>query len=388
MEHGFKMTPEDVLFFRDARPMEASDIGCGANWPRPDQLYHALRSALLLSWPSRQNWEGERGVLRFGSLRTLGPFPQRKGELYLPCPMDWNMRLVKVENTDLPKPLTHSFLPPSTEKVSLPRWIPASAYGKYLAGGALADALKDVSEDALFNADRQIGIGLDARTSTTVEGRFYQAEYLRLGKDVSMAASVSCETVPSNGGKPVDAWQQEGAPTRFPFGGQRRMCRLEKAGAIAFPQAAITTPYLRWTLITPAIFLDGWRPGWVLAEDGQVRLRRSCEPRRTDETRADWKARCKGAPFIKAKLVAARIGKPMAFSGWRVADGKGTNAPKPTVFAVPAGSSYVFACDSVKEAQALAEVLAAPQRRSDLCGEQGFGLGLCSSVMLPNESAN
>ena len=29
---------------------------------------------------------------------------------------------------------------------------------------------------------------------------------------------------------------------------------------------------------------------------------------------------------------------------------------------------------------ALAAVLAAPARRSDLCGEQGFGMGLCSSI--------
>ncbi|MBP5509338.1 MAG: hypothetical protein J6Z49_00295 [Kiritimatiellae bacterium] len=47
MGYRLKLIPRDVLFFKDARPMEASDAGHGGNWPRPDQFYNAIHHALL-----------------------------------------------------------------------------------------------------------------------------------------------------------------------------------------------------------------------------------------------------------------------------------------------------------------------------------------------------
>ena len=64
MKHTLELKPRDLLFLRDARPMEASDAGLGANWPRPDQLYHALLAAFHLRWPTRQTWEGEAHTRR------------------------------------------------------------------------------------------------------------------------------------------------------------------------------------------------------------------------------------------------------------------------------------------------------------------------------------
>ena len=51
----YELTPRDVLFFRDARPMDVDksrkddifNVGHGANWPRPDQLFSAVIQDLV-----------------------------------------------------------------------------------------------------------------------------------------------------------------------------------------------------------------------------------------------------------------------------------------------------------------------------------------------------
>ena len=41
----YTLTPNDVLFFRDGRPMEAAG-GHGARWPEPSLIFDALHAAL------------------------------------------------------------------------------------------------------------------------------------------------------------------------------------------------------------------------------------------------------------------------------------------------------------------------------------------------------
>ena len=77
-------------------------------------------------------------------------------------------------------------------------------------------------------------------------------------------------------------------------------------------------------------------------------------------------------------LIAACIGKPLAFSGYDSLDKE-----KPTELAVPAGSSYVFKCETEDEAKKLVEVLNL-KPLSDL-GEKGLGLGICSYVAEPQK---
>lgn len=51
----YELSPRDVLFFRDARPMDVDkartndvfNVGHGANWPRPDHLFSAVIHDLL-----------------------------------------------------------------------------------------------------------------------------------------------------------------------------------------------------------------------------------------------------------------------------------------------------------------------------------------------------
>ena len=390
MSYRMELMPRDVLFFKDARPMEASDAGCGGNWPRPDQFYNALRHAFLRQWPEMQDWEGElhtanerdrnrdKSSFRFGALKTIGLFPMKGGELYLPMPLDWEMEVIPLHQTNLPSPLTHGFCAKSQEKRRDPQWLSRTTYEAYLKG----EFPKVKNEDAkLYGVDRNIGIRINAETSTTKDGAFYQAEYLRLCDGVTLVGEAECVIKPKRREGMVDVFAREDFPKDCIFGGQQGVCILSiGSGGLSLPRLSekeISTCHLRWTLLTPALFNAGWKPGWI-AEDGKVMLPRKSVERLPGERREEWKKRQNAATGFDAKLIAARIGKPVAFSGWD----EQAKAPKPTVLAVSAGSSYVFRCASIDEAKALASVLNAPNRRSDLNGEKGFGIGLCSSIQV------
>ena len=396
MKHTLDLTPRDLLFLRDARPMEASDAGLGANWPRPDQLYHALLSAFHLRWPHRQPWEGDEHTrqderaditFRFGALKTAGPFPRKGGKLFFPRPLDLGMKLIKCEGTDLPPPLKYAFLPAVNGKVSLPQWVAEDTMKKYLAGWRFENdeeyKIKEKDTD-LFGSDRNIGIAIDPATGTTVEHKLYQAEYLRLQEGVTLACEASCEMKLKRQDRILDAYNPcETGNERIEqivLGGQQGMWSVTISdGGLDFPmrpENQAPTKFVRWTLLTPAVFNAGWKPGWLDA-DGRVMLPRTdapVEPRRLGESRDEWRRRKNAVSSLRATLVAARLDKPIAFSGWDL-----TFGPKPTVLAVPAGSCYVFKCETPEEAGVLATTLERGPR-SDLLGSNGFGIGVCSFI--------
>ncbi len=393
LKHTFTLEPRDLLFLRDARPMAASDAGLGANWPRPDQLWNAIINALHRQWPEQQAWEGTGehtfrdkrdadykgkskdknadSSFRFGALKTRGPFPCKAGALYLPAPLDLGMQLVPCADTDLPAPLTHAFLPRQQGKQKPREWVSVSDYARYLAGDDLPEP---TDTPDLYDVERNIGIEIDPESGTTVEGQLYQAEYLRLQQGVVLAFEAECDLKPRGGGQTVDVFARPDRPDTLMIGGQQGMAYLntQQAG-LELPRAEITTSLLRWTLLSPAVFNAGWKPDWVDA-DGRVMLPKAV--RAPGMSRAEWKAAAAGAGSFTARLVAARIGKPLAFSGWDLQKG----APKPTLLAVPAGSCYVFDCGTVAEARALAGALAPDRPRSTMYGEKGFGAGICSSL--------
>ncbi len=426
MKHILELTPRDLLFLRDARPMEASDAGLGANWPRPDQLYHALLAAFHLRWPERQPWEGEEHTrrderaditFRFGALKTVGPFPKKNGKVFFPRPLDLGMKIVECQGTDLPGPLKYAFLPAAKGKASLPQWVSAGTMEEYLAGQR--EFKLEEKDSDLYGADRNIGIAIDPATGTTVEHKLYQAEYLRLQDDVSLVCEASCEMKLKRQDRVLDAYDSEQTGgecvEQVILGGQQGMSSLSISnGELALPKRPenqTPTKFVRWTLLTPAVFqagkepdakpgepprkqegpVYGWLPAWCLRTDservyrddiGKVMLSRPVEPRRAGESRQDWKARQKAAGTIGAKLVAARVDKPLAFSGWNLATDRAPGGPKPTMLAVPAGSCYVFECDTPDDAVALAAALDGVPR-SDLLGSNGFGIGVCSYVDCP-----
>ena len=392
----FELEPRDVLFFRDGRPMDVDkdrkedvfNVGHGANWPRPDQLFSAVIHELLRNPNAPEgDWYG-----KVTDLHVTGPFPMLGGEVYLPMPLDWDMALVKFDDnigvTDIAKPLHSGFADRVVEKKSYPRWINVKDYVRYLKGEVGKG--KDKNEpDEPENADKQL-YGVEPRVGTTldpatgasrrIENRYesgqYEAEYLRLCKGVRMVCEIETEL----------AEKLSGCLVRF--GGQGGLVRFKDA-EIDLREKLATLPrgepsrFVRWTLLTPALFVGGWYPNWLeKSEDGvytgKVMIPMTKVLRRPGESRAAYRARMKeeSKPFDTATLIAACIGKAIAFSGY---DSLGHE--KPTELAVPAGSSYVFECKTTDEASKLVEALNL-KPLSDL-GEKGFGLGVCSYVPAP-----
>ena len=422
----YHVAPRDLLFLRDARPMGTADAGLGANWPRPDQLWSAIIHALHRQWPELQPWEREHrkrdgenqaSSCRFGGLKTIGPFPwatadARDGEtslfragLHLPCPLDLSadedgklhpMRLVSGAGTNLPAPLELAFASVRLGKDPAPAWIHLQDFAAYLDGGAIGPC----SSPRLFETERQFGIAIDPGTHATVPREFYQAEYLRLQDGVRLACAASCDVVGTDRGT-VDALAKLPDP-RFDLilGGNQGVARAEPvARPIGLPQSRVRgdSLLLKWVLLSPALFPSipakpeegvsphpgGWLPSWVDPADGRVLLRRDGVRRLPGERREDWRRRMAQAAPFAARLVAARIGKPLVFSGWDQREG----GPRTTVQAVPAGSVYVFRCHDRDERDALARALQwhgdtgdePRNRRSGMHGGKGFGIGICTT---------
>lgn len=374
---SYVLTPRDVLFFRDARPMDVSKkiqddyvpIGHGANWPRPDHLYSAIIHELIGDVKaSERNWYTTVHDLQVSPL-----FPKQGDTIYLPFPRDFNMKVLKLPEgeyglTDMPRPLSCGFVDKKEGKKDYPKWLSLEVYKVYLEGKESGESFQ---KPTLYHTAKRNGTTLDRDTGASKrtdgkESGQYQAEYLELAKGISMICAVNKDV--------------EDCDVRM--GGQGGTVHI-RAASIDLMETLKTLPkgtptkYVRWTLISPALFENGWMPNW-LNEEGKVMIPQNRVLRKPEETRAQFRKRLQAESkfFETAHLVGACIGGAEHFSGY-----DSETKEKPTQLTVPAGSVYLFECKDEEEASALVERLHL-QRLSDL-GEKGFGLGLCSYVTEP-----
>ena len=109
-----------------------------------------------------------------------------------------------------------------------------------------------------------------------------------------------------------------------PVGGERRLARFEeqeKDGSLwACPKGLTLGKYIRMVLATPAVFENGWLPGWI------------------DKDSLEGELKINEKVSLNLKLVSAVTGRWQPLSGWNYEDDK----PKALRRAVPAGSAYFF----------------------------------------------
>jgi len=416
MWHQIDIDPVDTLFFRDAKPMEASSMGGGAQWPSPDRWHVAMRSALVYQWPDRQDFEHQieariasakprsRKTLggpspRFGELLTCGPFPMRDEQLFFPTPLDlgpsgYAAPFKNLGFSDLPSGLAPvNWSGPSTKDRPEP-WISTAGLDAYLSGNAKEAAQATEQAEHLYCAETRPGIAINPFSQTTEDGKFYQAQQLRLREQnlnrktskVTLRAFARCTCHRQGHAQATDVIAKLGKQFRLLFGGDRRVARAEvRRNWLNVPIVQTQGTRIKWTLITPACFGGGWHPSWIQptsADQGsattwQVHLRPTLL-RDQGESRKVWRERKDKQNRIKARLVGALTGKALHVSGWRLDQGGGKGAPKPTRLLVPAGSVYYFEADTPEDAQTLAQTLSG-RPVSDHLGEKGFGWGVCSS---------
>ncbi len=386
--YEINLVPRDLLFFKDAKPMEGGSIGQGAKFPLPNVFHEAMLTALKNQWDKKQDWEYSHSTkrktndknfasssMRFGGLRAIGTFPanEKDKKIYFPIPADiasdgstLSQPCELYGKNNLPSPLQYSvasFCEPSKEEIG--QWIEAGELMKYLRGQQFQ--LTKTTE--LYDIESRPGIAVEAETRATEKGKFYIAEYMRFRENISLKGFMSGISSKKDKNNETDFIEKffNSKEKHIIYGGQQ--------GVVCVVSKRISTPFemesqnsqceIKWLLLTPAVFTHGFLPGWIDKLNGKVLL----QPKINGEKTA-----------INAHLVATKIGKTIPFSGWKLND----NRPKATKLAVPAGSVYYFKANSEEDAKNLINALSKTHCRSDFYGEKGFGLGICGTWKLNN----
>jgi len=397
--HPILIEPADTLFFRDSIPMSAGQgRGAGARLPLPSTLHEAFRASLLEKHgradksaafrpsdaPRKGGWLGQaksvvsKGSKDFQSLQIIGPFPwlapdQRHPEvpsgLYFPLPLDLlfgqdgkarTLMLRREEATlhsALLAALAVSPVPPQKDQPS--GFLSAKAMGAYLEGKL--DSIEPSSVlpwRDLFEEEYRIGVELNPESNSAARGQLYGATHARPSERFRIAAWAGVKNPVADESAKLEALDF------LLFGGEQRLARLQTPEERFSPPALppfLDAPgplVLKWTLASSAVFAHGWLPGWCRDSEGKGR--------------PDGQV-CLNMKSGRARLVGACLGKPQAFAGWDLVEGRA----KPTRLAVHAGSAYYFLCENAATANELGTLLHW-RPRSDFFGEKGFGYGFAS----------
>lgn len=197
----FTLTPFDVLFFGDARPFDKGSDSASIFPPFP----HTVVSSIF----ARLYQEGIEYKDTPLINAAYGPFLEKAGTLYFPCPMDifidedsgkieivkplssFNLgnSLIDFKNTDLGDK-AKDFLwyrGESDKKIkSFNGFITLQGLKKWCNGNI--PAKEDLKESSYFyTIEERIGINIDDETGTTKsEDGLYRVSFVRLKKDVSL----------------------------------------------------------------------------------------------------------------------------------------------------------------------------------------------------------
>lgn len=322
----------DVWMFRDSKPFTAQQTFNAKSQfpPNPQTIQGVIRSHYLES--KGVNWAeyahgtadsslysavGSAGTKNkqyapsMGNLHIQGPYIARRGdknqlEMLIPAPLDLMYHAIDKKYALLSLAPKANFVTggifngwrplqaPKDYKHQEGVWLSQSQFADYLNGKIPTGDL--IPQCELFTTEDRIGLGLDYGRRANRDEHLYRAKFIRPHDEVGILVHVNSVMFNS--------------PTGYVrVGGESRSGRYS---VVSFtpPKHATTTGNLKVVLLTPAYFSEGWQPqngdwsGWV----GQ------------------------------GKLVSAVIGKPLAISGWDVAN----NRPKPLRHYVPAGSVYYF----------------------------------------------
>ncbi len=359
---GFCLQPLDLLFFRDGRPFTGSERSV-SGLPLPQTFAGAIRTGLLRSASCdfgrlKQAMEAGKSFDEavkqacgqehrwIGRLATRGPWlaqwidRENEGyEVFVPAPAVLHKEKSKKEGEPRFRlsPLADGQLPgwnPSPDQQNLrPLWLRESVVTEPAEGYLTTEGLKKflhderlsaadiVKSDKLFALDYRTGIGISPDRLVAEESQIFGRGFLALKKDVFLYAEVE---VPADA--PAEALLDQ--VKTLPLGGESRHVVIKRLHRLCTwpnknPEGKQKPLVL---LTTPCPFQAGWRP---LTLDGQ--------------------------------LVAAAVPGSLAFSGWDLARG----GPKPTRFAVPAGSVYFLESLPNNWRQSLAE--------NDEDRQQGWG---------------
>ena len=378
MSHFLEIATRDPIVARDGRPFGAKQ---GHRMKSLDWLYPSIAAGVvrtLLGEKTGGNFSRE-AIKMLKDIEVAGPLPMSGSQLYFPVPQDlvvqqdkdkkrsaWAVRPHKVrdgEGTDLASHFSPVVLPPSAEDFK-PAKVPPFWSSDRMAGWLLNPSGKefeappdpaDSPEDLLKNGylriekDERFHVNIDSATYAAKETQLFMTVALAMLDEVSISVRVESGTSFDPYLSGLDQWAT--------MGGERRLVHVsdsEHQGAWSCPpsirEALGKTNLVRMVLATPALFKDGWKPGWIV-----------------DNGKGEFGG-------VKLELVGACVERWRPISGWSYESPRG---PKPALRLVPAGCVYFFRAEGT--AAALADHWLQPVSDFSEDGQSardGFGLAL------------
>lgn len=311
-----KFYPQDVLFFRDAKPFDAGgDNTAISAYPMPSVFYGALRTALigndLQGFKNGKYKEFIGTPTEHGKFRAIGPFIFKDSELFFPIPknisqyeMDSDKKAyvmlkplekgnyaVKLGGRDVK---LHKLWHRSYESIKDPKikYVDFKTLNQILEG-----KIENLKEVTTYMIENRIGIKLDKEKNAAKERYLYRESTMRFYDGCGFAAFVENDRSKLDDVKSVS------------LGGERHIA-FTKVENFELPNKTMTGKIMIY-LATPAIFENGFLPK---SFDGENIL-------------------INGA---KCKLVSIANSKPITVSTFDIVK----NKPRASKLAVPAGSVY------------------------------------------------
>ena len=351
-----QIDPLDTLFFRDGKPFTMGEDTWASSIfpPYPSVMHGALRSAYFSNHIDElgkaAKWDDPTSNLKIKGVYFL--VGSEGGNIHLPLPNDCVQKrgdddnvvsilqmaeLADVKSSCPTQYVIKSELIEKVESVS-GGLINTTSLRKYLecTNDSFTRILK-ITDKVL--AEPKIGIGISNKTGTAEEGMLYRVGMNRLDGLSLLIDFGGLDDLPEEGmmklgGEGKAVCYKRSKPVNFSID-------YSKAGGNRF----------KLYLSTPAIFKNGWLPGWM--------------------NENDLTGKYKG---LKLKLLTASIGKTISIGGFDMKARK----PKPMRKAVPAGSVYYF--EIVEGNLQKAFEIFNQTAISDFNPEHGFGIAYVGGV--------
>jgi CRISPR-associated protein Cmr3 len=374
------LIPRDPLIARDGRPFEAGLRMKSLDWFYPSVVAGSLRTLLGnlaggFEGLAEQEYKDLTESLK--QVTIAGPWPCVDGEIYFPAPKDavfrradngvlevFARRPVDLATSatrvgcNLPNGIHPALLPDDLDDFKAEnspafwsaeltiRWLLNATGRDFFPKGGNAWPAGFLGGPAM---DRRTHVRMDPGTGAgQTDDALFQTVGLDLYRfdradgDISPRASTDSLTIravadgphanrlqrldelhPLGGERRLVLWRAGGEPkgTECPDDVRRALQSLDAAS----PKDAAPQKFVRMVLVTPALFRNGWRPGW---------LREQTTGKQTYLT-----GTVPGTGVV-VRLVSACIDRWRPISGWSYEGGR--VGPKPVRRLVPAGGVYFF----------------------------------------------
>ena len=375
-----ELTCRDPIVSRDGRPFGAGQGNRmrAIGWPLPSVVAGSLRTAIGKVAAREFSAATAQELLQ---VAVVGVFPVADRQLYLPVPHDCvvhpergPLRVTPQTVDDCgcdwpadglrPVMLSEAQAPADFKQKDVPAWWPLARYTEWLVG-------RNIKVDRQFLhaplVEQRTHVQLDPDTGAADEGNLFTTAALPLTHlarsnakpdgmfherfaEISLIARVT-----------ASGWCGETVArlnALHPLGGERRLVYWKVTAANdwdcprAVSDALAEANRVRMVLATPAIFREGWKPGWL--NDHLI-----------------------GSPpgsNVTLKLVGVSIQRWRAVSGWSLAElPNQPRGPKPVKRMVPAGGVYFFEVEN-GSASPLTSRWLEPVSDGEQDRRDGFGL--------------